>query len=57
MLDPDGAVDIIAARRTSTVRGMYGAFESVAGVFRQIGHDERVHKEDSLAQMKEDRFQ
>ena len=27
-------------------------FESLADVFRQIGHDERVHKEESLAQMK-----
>jgi ubiquinol oxidase len=35
----------------------YGTFESLADVFRQIGHDERVHKEESLAQMKEDRFQ
>lgn len=35
----------------------YGTFESLADVFRQIGHDERVHKEESLAQMKEPRFQ
>jgi len=34
----------------------YGAFESLADVFRQIAHDERVHKEESLAQMKEPRF-
>ncbi len=34
----------------------YGSFESLADVFRQIGHDERVHKEESLAQMKESRF-
>jgi len=34
----------------------YGAFDSLADVFRQIGHDERVHKEESLAQMREARF-
>lgn len=35
----------------------YGTFDSLADVFRQIGHDERVHKEESLAQMKTIRFQ
>jgi ubiquinol oxidase len=35
----------------------YGTFDSLADVFRQIGHDERVHKEESLAQMQEPRFQ
>ena len=35
----------------------YGTFESLADVFRQIGHDERVHKEESLAQMRHGRFQ
>ena len=34
----------------------YGQFESVADLFRQIGHDERVHKEESLARMHEPRF-
>lgn len=34
----------------------YGAFDSLADVFRQIGHDERVHKEESLAQMQDARF-
>ena len=29
----------------------YGRFESLADLFRQIGHDERVHKEVSLAHM------
>ena len=24
----------------------YGSFESMADLFRQIGHDERVHKQD-----------
>lgn len=35
----------------------YGQFDSVADVFRQIGHDERVHKEGSIAQMRQARFQ
>ncbi len=35
----------------------YGHFDSLADVFRQIGHDERVHKEASLAQMHQARFQ
>lgn len=34
----------------------YGTFESLADLFRQIGHDERVHKEESLARMTEPRF-
>jgi ubiquinol oxidase len=34
----------------------YGQFDSVADVMRQIGHDERVHKLDSLAHMNEARF-
>jgi ubiquinol oxidase len=34
----------------------YGRFDSVADVMRQIGHDERVHKLDSLAHMHEARF-
>jgi ubiquinol oxidase len=34
----------------------YGSFESMADVLRQIGHDERVHKQGSLAAMKQPRF-
>ncbi|MGH8902386.1 MAG: alternative oxidase [Egibacteraceae bacterium] len=34
----------------------YGRFESRADLFRQIGHDERVHKEESLSRMAEPRF-
>jgi hypothetical protein len=34
----------------------YGSFESLADLFRQIGHDERVHKNDSLERMREARF-
>ncbi|HEX3566709.1 MAG TPA: alternative oxidase [Acidimicrobiales bacterium] len=34
----------------------YGAFLSQADLFRQIAHDERVHKEESLAAMAEPRF-
>lgn len=34
----------------------YGTFDSLADVFRQIGHDERIHKLESLAQMAQPRF-
>ncbi len=34
----------------------YGRFESLADLFRQIGHDERVHKGESLARMGDPRF-
>lgn len=34
----------------------YGHFESRADLFRQIGHDELVHKNESLARMREPRF-
>jgi ubiquinol oxidase len=34
----------------------YGHFDSLADLFRQIGHDERVHKEESLAQLHQPRF-
>jgi hypothetical protein len=34
----------------------YGHFASVADLFRQIGHDERVHKEESLHHMGDPRF-
>jgi len=34
----------------------YGRFDSLADLLRQIGHDERVHKEDSLVHMAEPRF-
>lgn len=34
----------------------YGPFDSVADLFRQIGHDERVHKLESLERMAEPRF-
>ena len=34
----------------------YGRFESLADLFRQIGYDERVHKEESLAWMAQPRF-
>lgn len=35
----------------------YGSFESMADLFRQIGHDERMHKEESLAAIAAARFQ
>lgn len=34
----------------------YGSFESLADLFRQIGYDERIHKEESVAQMSSPRF-
>lgn len=34
----------------------YGRFDSLADLLRQIGHDEREHKEESLARMAEPRF-
>lgn len=34
----------------------YGQYASVADVFRQIGHDERVHKQESEAQLAQPRF-
>jgi ubiquinol oxidase len=34
----------------------YGRFESVADVFRQIGHDERFHKQESIEQAGTARF-
>ena len=34
----------------------YGAFDSLADLLRQIGHDERVHKQESLEQMQRPRF-
>jgi len=41
---------------TSEFEADYGSFESLADLFRQIGHDERVHKQESLAQMREPHF-
>ncbi|MBB2892002.1 hypothetical protein [Flexivirga oryzae] len=40
----------------STFTVDYGSFESLADLFRQIGHDERVHKEESLSQLRKPRF-
>jgi ubiquinol oxidase len=34
----------------------YGQYDSLADLFRQIGHDERVHKLESLARIDEARF-
>jgi hypothetical protein len=34
----------------------YGAYATLGDLFRQIGHDERVHKEESLVRMAEPRF-
>ena len=35
----------------------YGSFDSLADLFRQIGHDERVHKQESLARIRQPKFQ
>lgn len=34
----------------------YGTFASLAELLRQIGYDERVHKDESVARMAEARF-
>jgi hypothetical protein len=34
----------------------YGRFDSLADLFRQISHDERVHKDESLVKMAAPRF-
>jgi hypothetical protein len=34
----------------------YGPFDSVADLYRQIGHDERVHKEESIIALARPRF-
>lgn len=41
---------------TSLFEGDYGRFESLADLFRQIGHDERVHKVESEHLMGRARF-
>jgi hypothetical protein len=40
----------------SVVGDDYGRFASLADVFRQIGYDERMHKEESLARVAAPRF-
>jgi len=40
----------------SVVTADYWGFESLADLFRQIGYDERVHKEESLVWMAQPRF-
>ncbi|MGH7277769.1 MAG: alternative oxidase [Candidatus Rokuibacteriota bacterium] len=40
----------------SALAADYGRFESLADLFRQIGHDERVHKVESLSRLAEPRF-
>ncbi len=40
----------------STFEQDYGSFASLADLFRQIGYDERVHKEESLARIEAARF-
>jgi ubiquinol oxidase len=43
-------------RFESSFKDIYGSFDSLADLFRQIAHDERVHKEESLAAIAEARF-
>jgi hypothetical protein len=54
------AMDIGYGRRSGPDRGSYaaeyGRYGSVADLLRQIGHDERIHKLDSLANMRAPRF-
>jgi len=41
---------------TSAFAADYAELPTVADLFRQIGYDERVHKQESLARMEEPRF-
>jgi ubiquinol oxidase len=41
---------------SSAFEADYGSFDSLADLFRQIGHDERVHKQESLVQMRQPHF-
>jgi ubiquinol oxidase len=41
---------------TSAFEADYGSFDSLADLFRQIGHDERVHKQESLARIRRPKF-
>jgi ubiquinol oxidase len=41
---------------TSAFEADYGRFDSLADLFRQIGHDERVHKLESLARIRQPKF-
>ena len=34
----------------------YGPFDSLADLFRQIGHDERIHKNESIRALESPRF-
>ena len=40
----------------SVLSADYGVFKSLADLFRQIGYDERVHKEESLVRLQAPRF-
>jgi len=40
----------------SVLSADYGVFKSLADLFRQIGYDERMHKEESLARQQAPRF-
>ncbi len=40
----------------SEIAADYGSFASLADLFRQIGHDEHVHKQESLEQLQQPRF-
>lgn len=42
---------------TSSLSADYGPFENLADVFRQVSHDERVHKHESEQQITRARFQ
>lgn len=48
--------DLESAPFTSIFKEDYGDFDSEADLFRQIGLDERHHKEESLKRVKESRF-
>ena len=41
---------------TDSLGGDFGTYDSLADLFRQIGHDERLHKLESEANMRQPRF-
>jgi hypothetical protein len=48
--------ELAAQPDPGTYAAEYGRYESLADLFRQIGHDERMHKLDSLASMSAPHF-
>lgn len=56
MLDKEGTRGVSEPFKSLFVED-YGSFESWADLFRQMGYDERMHKEESLEWIATARFQ